>query len=190
MASKNGMFMRKGQPASIKEGLWWEEHCIRRQGGYDLDISNLPAAFRWLPKGAVLAFNAENGKAIVVKTAKVYEAALAGATSLKIEANDLIAVGDVIGGAEISAISTEDGVSTLTVSALEEALAKGAVIADDNANGIILGLAYETTDLMDNDYPQVTPTLQAFEIEEDTLPFPINDDIKKGLGALHQFKIK
>jgi hypothetical protein len=107
-----------------------------------------------------------------VKTAKVYEAAAEGATTLKIYANDLIAVGDVIGGAEISAISTEDGVSTLTVSALEAALAKDAVIADENASGIILGLAYETTDLRDNDYPQVTPTLQAFEIEEDTLPFP------------------
>ena len=190
MASKNGMFMHKGQPASIKEGLWWEEHCIRRQGGYDLDTSNLPAAFRWLPKGAVLAFNDQNGKAIVVKTAKVYEAAEAAATTLKIYANDLIAVGDEIGGATISAISTEDGVSTLTVSALEAAIAADTVIADANANGIILGLAYETTDLMDNDYPQVTPTLQAFEIEEDTLPFPVNDDIKAGLGALHQFKIK
>ena len=190
MASKNGMFMHKGKPASIKEGLWWEEHCIRRQGGYDFDTSNLPASFRWLPKGAVLAFDAESGKAIVVKTAKVYEAAQEGATSLKIEANDLIAVGDVIGGATISAISTEDGVSTLTVSALESALKQGAVIADANSKGIILGLAYETTDLLGNDYPQVTPTLQAFEIEEDTLPYPVNDDIKAGLGALHQFKIK
>jgi hypothetical protein len=151
---------------------------------------NLPAAFRWLPKGAVLAFNAQNGKAIVVKTARVYEAAEAAATTLKIYANDLIAVGDEIGGATISAIETEDGVSTLTVSALEEALAQGDVIADANASGKILGLAYETTDLQGNDYPQVTPTLQAFEIEEDTMPFPVNDDIKAGLGALHQFKIQ
>lgn len=182
--------MHKGQPTNIKEGLWWEETCIRRQGGYDLDTANLPASFRWLPKGTVLAFNATNGKAIVVKTAKVYANAAKDATTLKIVENPLIQVGDKLAGSTISAIETEDGVSTLTVTALAKAVTKDAIVGDDNAAGTLLGLAYETTDLRDNDYPQVTPTLQAFEIEEDTLPFPINDDIKAGLGALHQFKIQ
>ncbi len=190
MSTKNGMFMHKGKPTDIKEALWWEETCIRRQGGYDLDTSNLPEKLRWLPKGTVLAFNKENGKAIVVKSAKVYEAALADATAVKVEDTGILKVGDVIGGMTISAITTEDGVATLTVDAVPKALEAGAVIADENSKGVLLGLQYETNDLRDNDYPQVTPTLQAYEIEEDTMPFPVNDDIKKGLGDRHQFKIQ
>lgn len=190
MSTKNGMFLHKGKPANIKEALWWEEMCVRRQSGYDLDTSNLPADFRWIPKGAVLAFNATNGKAILVKTAVAFAAAAKDATTLKIVENPLIKVGDKLAGSTISAIETEDGVSTLTVTALAKAVAKDAVIADDNAGGTLLGLAYETTDLRDNDYPHVTPTLRCFEIEEDSMPFPINDTIKAGLGQLHQFKIQ
>lgn len=188
MSVKNGMFLHKGKPTNIKEALWWEETCVRRQGGYDLDTTNLPSDFRWLPKGTVLGFNAENGKAQVVKTAQVYANAAKDATTLKIVANPLIKVGDTLAGSTISAISTEDGVSTLTVSALAEAVSKDAIV--DDGTSVILGLAYETTDLRDNDFPQVTPTLQAFEIEEDSLPFAINDAIKEKLGPLHQFKIQ
>lgn len=190
MSSKNGMFMHKGTPTNIKEALWWEETCIRRQGGYDLDTTNLPADFRWLPKGTVLAFNATNGKATVVKTAKVYANAAKDATTLQIEESPLIKVGDKLAGSTISAIMTEEGVSTLTVSALAKAVTKDTIVDSLESGTILLGLAYETTDLRDVDYPQVTPTLQAFEIEEDTMPFPINDTIKAGLGALHQFKIQ
>ncbi len=190
MSTKNGMYLRKGKPTDIKEALWWEETCVRRQAGYDLDTSNLPSTLRWLPKGTVLAFDSESGKAVVVKTAKVCEAAAKEATSLKVEANDLLAVGDIIGGATISAISVEDGVATLTVDAVPEAMAAGTVIADANSKGTILGFQYETNDLQDNDYPQVTPTLQVYEIEEDSLPYPVNDDIKAGLGDRHQFKIQ
>jgi len=190
MSSKNGMFMHKGTPANIKEALWWEETCIRRQGGYDLDTSNLPADFRWLPKGTVLAFNATNGKAYVVKSAKVYANAAKDATTLKIEENALIKVGDKLAGSTISAIETADGVSTLTVSALAKAVTKDTVVDSIEAGTKLLGLAYETTDLRDVDFPQVTPTLQAFEIEEDSMPFPVSDAIKEGLGALHQFKIQ
>ena len=182
--------MHRGKAQDIKEALWWEETCIRRQGGYDLDKSNLPATLRFLPKGTVLAFNGENGKAIAVKSAKVYEAAAVGATTIKVEANDLLMVGDKLGGSTISAMTVEDGIATLTVGELEAAIPAGSVIADDNSKGVLLGLQYETNDLRDNDYPQVTPTLQVYEIEEDTMPYPINDDIKKGLGDRHQFKIQ
>lgn len=182
--------MHRGKAQNIKEALWWEETCIRRQGGYDLDTSNLPASLRFLPKGTVLAFNSGNGKAIAVKSAKVYEAASVGATTLKVEANDLLMVGDNIGGSTISAMSVEDGIATLTIGELESAIAAGTVIADNNSKGVLLGLSYDTNDLRDNDFPQVTPTLQVYEIEEDSLPYPINEDIKKGLGDRHQFKIQ
>lgn len=190
MPSKNGMFLNTTTPSDIKEGLWWEEHCIRRQGGYDLDTTNLPATMRWFPKGAVLAYKSSNGKAELVKTAVVTANAAANATTLKIADNGLFAVGDKIAGSTISAITVADGVATLTVSALSAAVSKDAVVDNMESSTVILGLSYDTLDLQDNTYPFVTPTLMALEIEEGSLPFPINASIKTKLGALHQFKIQ
>ena len=184
------MYMHKNMATGIKEGLWWEETCVRRQAGYDLDTSNLPATLRWFPKGAVLAFVAATGKAILVKTAEVYENAAQNATTLKVKDNGLFAVGDTIAGSTISAVNVADGVATLTISSLGSNVTAGDVVADGNASGTLLGLNYATVDLRDNDYPSVTPTLQAYEIEEDSLPFPINATIKQGLGDRHQFKIQ
>lgn len=190
MSSKNGMFLKKGTPTDIKEALWWEESCVRRQGGYDLLTTNLPVGTRWLPKGTLLEFDSETGKAKVVKSAKVTANAAQNATSLYIEYNPLIKVGDSVAGSEISAITTSEGVSTLTVAALSSSISKDAIVTTATSGSVILGLQYETLDLQDNDFPQVTPTLQAFEIEEDSLPQPINDTMKGWLGPLHQFKIQ
>lgn len=190
MATKNGMFLKKGTPTDIKEALWWEETCIRRQGGYDFDTTNLPDGFRWLPKGAVLGFNTSTGKAFLIKTAKVNANAAKDATTLTIVDNGLFKVGDKIAGSAISAISVEDGVATLTVAALAKAVSKDAIVDSMESDTVVLGLAYETSDLRDVDFPQVTPTLQAFEIEEDSMPYALNDAIKTALGPLHQFKIQ
>ena len=70
MSTKNGMFMHKGKPTDIKEALWSEETCIRRQGGYDLDITTLPAGTRFVPKGTILELIPATGKAKVVKSLK------------------------------------------------------------------------------------------------------------------------
>lgn len=184
------MYLHKTEPDVIVEGLWWEETCVRRQGGYDLDTTNLPTSLRWFPKGATLAFNSENGKATFVKTAKVTEAAAKSATTVKVEDKGILVVGDKIGGATISAIEVADGVATLTVDATAKALKVGDVIASfDPSKDVLLGLNYATVDLRDNDFPSVTPTLQAYEIEENSLPYPINDEIKAALGDRHQFKI-
>lgn len=184
------MYYKNSASEKIQEGLWWEESCVRRQGGYDLDKTNLPSTLRYFPKGAVLAFVSSSGKAKLVKTFKVYENAAQNATTLKVEdPYKLAAANDVIAGKTVSAVSWADGVATLTIAALAGALTKGDVVADAQASGTLLGLNYATVDLRDNDYPSVTPTLQAYEIEEDTLPFPVNSTIKTGLGDRHQFKI-
>lgn len=164
---------------------------MRRQGGYDLDTTNLPSTLRWFPKGAVLAFDSTTGKAKLVKTFKVYETANANATTLKVlDPYGVLTTSDTLAGKAISAISRGDnGVATVTIAALAAKLNEGDVVADASASGTLLGLNYATVDLRDNDYPSVTPTLQAYEIEEDTLPFPVNDTIKQGLGDRHQFKI-
>lgn len=190
MSVKNGMYLYNTTPENIKEGLWWEEHCIRRQGGYDFDVTNLPSGYRYLPKGAVLGFNASSGKAYLIKSAVVNANAALNATTLTIVDNGLFKVGDKIAGSTISAISVDDGVATLTVGALAAAVSKDDVVDSTESDTIYLGLNYDTVDLRDNTYPQVTPTLQALEIEEDTLPYPVNSAIKTGLGALHQFKIQ
>lgn len=194
MANKHGMFFHKSTATNIKEGAWWEEHCIRRQGGYDLDTSNLPANFRWLAKGTVLKFNATTGKAVVVKSAKVANDANTGATEIKLEENGLIAVGDTLSGNKVTAVSTADGVTTITVAATKTAYKAGDVLTDyDNSKDTLLGLSYDTNDLRDNDYPQVTPTLECVEIEKNSLPYPVTDDIIAGLNkpgyGKHLFRI-
>ena len=152
------MYLHKSTSENIKEGLWWEESCVRRQGGYDLDTASLPTGMRWFPKGAVLAFDATTGKAKMVKTAKVYANAAANATSLKIVDNGIFAVGDKIAGSTISAISVADGVATLTVSALAAKADKDTIVADDGAKWIELrncGLARQRLSIGHSDLASV-----------------------------------
>ena len=173
-------------PDLIQEGVWDEKSCVRRQGGYDIDKSKLPAGLAYLPKGAVLAFLAVSGKVTAVKTAKVVEEAASG-TKLKIDKANIIVVGDVIGGLTVSAIDRSNAdYDVLTVSSISEKLNIGDVIADANVSNVC-GLNYATVKL--DSYPSCTPTIQAYEIEEDTLPYPINNAIKEALTIRHAFKL-
>ena len=170
----------------IQEGVWDEKSCVRRQGGYEIDKSNLPAELKYLPKGAALAYNAVNGKVVVVKTAKVTEKATSG-TTLKIDKANVIKAGDVIGGLTVSAVNRSNAAyDVLTVSTISETLNVGDVIADANASKVC-GLNYATVAL--DSYPSCTPTIQAYEIEEDSLPYAINDAIKDALTVRHAFKL-
>lgn len=183
--SNRGYFMHRTKPDDIKEALWLEEQCLRRQGGYDLDRTNLPATLKWVAKGTVLRL-VNGGKAQVVKTAKVTERAEKSATTLKIASGSLFKVGDKIAGATISAIASSDGVDTLTVSALDNAVAANAIVSDyDKTKDVLLGFSYDTLDVRDQDSSiAATPTLQVMEVEEDSLPYPINEDIKLGINAV------
>ena len=170
----------------IQEGVWDEKSCVRRQGGYDIDKANLPADLMYLPKGAVMAFNAENGKVKVVKTAKVYEKATTG-TSLKVGKDNIVVAGDKLGNLTVSAVDrTNAAYDVLTVSTISETLNVGDVLADANAEKAI-GLNYATVKIDSN--PSCTPTVQAYEIEEDKLPYPVNAAIKEALTVRHAFKI-
>ena len=176
--------MKKSKPTDIKEAVWLEEQCLRRQSGYDLDQSNLPASLNWLPKGTVLKLTS-NGGAIAVKTATVTEKAEKGATTLKIASGSLFAVDDKIAGATISKITSESGIDTLTVSALESAVEAKAVVSDyDKTKDVLLGFSYDTLDLDKDASIPATPTLQVMEVEEDSLPYPINEEIKLGINAV------
>lgn len=183
--SNRGYFMHRTKPEDIKEALWLEEQCLRRQGGYDLDRSNLPATLKFVAKGTVLRL-VTGGKAQVVKTAKATERAEKSATTLKIASGSLFKVGDKIAGATISAIASSDGVDTLTVSALDNAVAANAIVSDyDKTKDVLLGFSYDTLDVRDQESSiAATPTLQVMEVEEDSLPYPINEDIKLGINAV------
>lgn len=187
------MFLHKTQPTDIKEAVWWEEQCVRRQGGYDLDRSNLPASLEWLAKGVILRLTS-TGKAQAVKTATVAEKAAKAATTMKIASGSLFQVGDTIAGSKITAIASANGVDTLTVEALASEAIVGAIVSDYNkANDTLLGLSYDTLDLRETSASlAVTPTLQVMEIEESSLPYPVNADIKAGLNAngIALFKIQ
>ena len=177
--------MHRTKPEDIKEALWLEEQCLRRQGGYDLDRTNLPATLKWVAKGTVLRL-VNGGKAQVVKTAKALEKADKSATTLKIASGSLFKVGDKIAGATISAIASSNGVDTLTVSALDNAVAANAIVSDyDKTKDVLLGFSYDTLDVRDQESSiAATPTLQVMEVEEDSLPYPINEDIKLGINAV------
>ena len=183
--SNRGYFLHRTKPEDIKEALWLEEQCLRRQGGYDLDLTNLPATLKWVAKGTVLRL-VNGGKAQVVKTAKVTERAEKSATTLKIASGSLFKVGDKIAGATISTIASSDGVDTLTVSALDNAVAANAIVSDyDKTKDVLLGFSYDTLDVRDQKSSiAATPTLQVMEVEEDSLPYPINEDIKLGINAV------
>ena len=183
--SNRGYFLHRTKPEDIKEALWLEEQCLRRQGGYDLDRTNLPATLKWVAKGTVLRL-VTGGKAQVVKTAKVTERAEKSATTLKIASGSLFKVGDKIAGATISAIASSDGVDTLTVSALDNAVEENAIVSDyDKTKDVLLGFSYDTLDVRDQESSiAATPTLQVMEVEEDSLPYPINEDIKLGINAV------
>ena len=101
---------------------------------------------------------------------------------------------DKFAGSTISKIAVAEGVATLTVTALAAAVEAGDAVSEyDPEADTLIGLAYETTDLRDNDFPQVTPTLVAMEIEKDTMPYPVNDAIIEGLNkagvGTHLFRV-
>jgi len=195
--SNAGYFLHKTKPESIKEAVWLEEQCLRRQGGYDLDRTNLPSTLKWLAKGTVFKLSATGGKAVAVKTAKVTEVASKAATTLKIASGSLFKVGDTVAGLTITKIESDasTGIDTLTgTGGVTEGAAKGDVLSDyDKSKDTLLGFSYDTLDLRDPDSSiPVTPTLQVMEVEEDSLPYPINKDIKDGLNAngIALFKIQ
>lgn len=187
------MYQERTVPTNIKEALWWEEQCVVRQGGYDLDQSNLPADLKWLPKGTVVKLGSD-GKAVAIKTAKVAEKATSGTKTVKVVAGTLLNVGDTIGGYKISAIAKTATVDTLTLSAATSAdINAGTVLTNyDSSSDKILGFTYATKELDKDASQQVEPTLRVMEVEEASLPYPINDEIKVGINAngIALFKIQ
>lgn len=174
-------------PTSIKEGVWNEKTCVRRTAGFDVDKTNIPAGMKYLPKGAPLALDVTGLKVVLVKTAKTTAQAASGATSVKVAKGHAFVVGDTVAGSTISKIDASHAeYDVLTVSALGAEVAAGAVVADANAENVI-GLNYATVKL--DSYPSCTPTIQAYEIEEDTLPYPVNDVIKTALTSRHDWRI-
>ena len=180
------MEYREINPTSIQEGIWNEKTCIRRTAGFDIDKSNLPADMKYLPKGAVLALDSNGLKVVLVKTAKATAEANSGATSLKVAKGHALVVGDVIAGSAISKIVENVEFDTLTVAALGAKVEAGAVVADANGAKAI-GLNYATVKL--DACPSCTPTIQAYEIEEDSLPYPVNEEIKTALTSRHDWRI-
>lgn len=187
------MYLKKTVPTDIKEGSWWEEQCVVRQGGYDLDQSNLSADLKWLPKGTVVKLGT-GGKAAVVKTATVTEKATSGTKTVKLAAGSLYIVGDSIGGKKIASIAKTKELDTVTLStALDSDIEAKTVISDyDESKDIILGFTYATKELDRDASQQVEPTLRVMEVEEATLPYPINTEIKAGINAngIALFKIQ
>lgn len=185
--NKKVMYYKKKFPTDIKEGAWDEKSCVRRIAGFTIDETNLPSTLKWLPKGTPLVL-LTNGMVSVCKTAKVYEKAAQAATTLKVNKGSLFMVGDKIAGSTISKVDESSSDFTkLTISVLENEVEANAVVDDGNASKVI-GLNYATVEL--DGQQSCTPTLQAYEIDEDSLPYPINEAIKEALTVTHKYLIK
>lgn len=180
------MELKYSNAVLIKEANWNERTCERRQGGFTIDKTSLPTNMKVLPKGAVIALNS-SGNAILVKTAQAQADAASAATSLKVKKGHNLVVGDVIAGSTISAINTSNSsYDTLTVTALGSAITANDVLNTSLGEGIV-GLNYAPVVI--DDQPTCTVTLQAYDIDEDTMPyaFGLNATIKEGLTSRHSF---
>ena len=173
-----------------QQGAQWDvKSCVRCIAGLNFDKTCLPDGVEFLPKGVVLAskLTAAGYVAVLAKTAVVAANAAKDATTLNVAKGHALKVGDKIAGSTISAIDTSnDEYDALTVSALAKAVTKDTVANDDNVDNI-LGLNYARTKM--DAYPSVTYTIQAYEIDESSLPFPINDTIKEKLTTRHHFAL-
>ena len=169
---------------TIKEGAWNEKTCVRREGGYDVDKATLPADMAYLPKGAVMAINPTTGVAALVHTAKVHAAATS-ATAIQVEKGHSLKVGDAVLETTITAINTSNTAYDVLTLAAAKSATLGQVIATATAN--VAGLNYATVKV--DAFPTCTITVQAYEIDEASLPFPVNADIKQALTPRHAFKI-
>ena len=182
------MYYKKKFPTDIKEGAWDEKSCVRRVAGFTIDETNLPSTLKWLPKGTPLVLLTKGGMVSACKTAKVYEEAKQDATTLKVNKGSLFMVGDKIAGSTIFNVDDSSSDFTkLTISELENEVEANAVVDDGNASKVI-GLNYATVEL--DGQQSCTPTLQAYEIDEDSLPYPINEAIKEALTVTHKYLIK
>jgi hypothetical protein len=130
-------------PQENERELWSQETTYRYIGGFNLNDSDIPDGAK-LPPLAPLAIDFTTRKAKVCKTAKVVEAAAAGATTLKVAKGSFIIVGTVLGtgaassagAGTVSAIDKSNtGYDLLTVSATTATLAVGDVIIETSAAG-------------------------------------------------------
>ena len=173
-----------------QQGAMWDvKSCVRSIAGLNFDKTCLPDGVEFLPKGVVLAskLTAAGYVAVLAKTAVAVVSSEAGTTTLNVAKGHALKVGDVIANSTISSIDTSNAeYDALTVTALAKAVTKGAVLNDNNVDNI-LGLNYARTKM--DAYPSVTYTVQAYEIDESTLPFPINDTIKEKLTSRHHFAL-
>jgi len=110
-------------------------------GGFTLDVSALTDGVE-VPAGSVMGFDEEEGKASVLKTAKVYEAATNTATEIKVEKGHPFVDGEfvaaVLEGAayDISVDTSNDDYDVITVSAtLGVALSVGDALFESAESG-------------------------------------------------------
>lgn len=124
-------------PFEVERELYAVDSGYRSQGGFNLDIEGLPAGAH-VPVLCPLLIDYKNRKAYVVNNLKVVEAAAAAATLIKIQKGSFAKAGKFVlpNGVvvTVSAVDiSEEAYDALTVSALSEAIAAGAVLSEAEA---------------------------------------------------------
>lgn len=168
----------------------------RLTGGFNLADDKLVAG-SFLPPLAPLAIDFTTRKAVAVKNVKVIEAAVAEATTFKIQKDSLAYVGMILGtgakGATITGIDksnsahdvvTIDSAFTVALTVgqvLFEASAAGGTTVKNKANFLNYARVKVETGAT------VTAIGQVFEIIETKLSLPVSDKDKGTLGARFMF---
>jgi len=179
------MYYTYSSSIALTEGKWNEKTCVLAQGGLMVDKTTLVTGTEFIPKGTPIAI--VTGKAVPVRTVKVQANAAANATSLLIMPGDgaKLKVGDTVAGSAISEITLGTTYDTLTVAALAAKVDKDTIVCANGIESSVAGLCYASVEV--DDAPSLTITIQAYEIEESTLPVLLNPAIKTALTSRHQF---
>ena len=189
-------------PDSKKLELWKEETIFVVTGGFNVDKTILPSTMTYLPKGSLLNINHTTRVAKLVKTAKVYNAAISSATDIDIDKAHALKVGDVVArdadgtAYAISAIDTTSSADydTITIgTTLGYALSEGDVLfvaAAEGASGAAELVQANAVNYVDVDLagtPAATVIVRAYEVKEAKLPYATHALNKTSLTSRFYF---
>lgn len=192
--------IKYNMPPEVERELCNEQTIYRMIGGFDWDITGLPAGYK-IPFLAPIKVTHNPQKAVLVKNVKVIEAVAVAATSIKIQKGSLIEKSMKLSDGE-KVITVGSGANTIdtsnesfdliTVSALENAIEEGQVLTeatsatDATPKNVANKLNYERNKVAVAGQT-LTAIGQAFEIKEKDLYLPISKWDKDSLGDLFMF---
>lgn len=181
-------------PGQVTKEIWQEISVRRLSGGFNILVTAALASFGWLKKGTPIAIDFATRNATPIFTSKLTANAAADATAFQVAKGSLFSQGDFIGTKTKSVtVTTVDksnpSYDVINTDAAIGALASGAVLTRATATGSTNKLV--TGDIVCLNYADVkidgqvacSGVIQAWEVKQSLLPYPLTDDIKTALTS-------